>query len=417
MRNLSYGGDTGWMEVMAMTIRTKISSLVKGLGQSVLSLSLNLGGMLAGTLLALYLDVFSITSWAFLLFPGILSIRGAIGGLFSGRLSTALHVGTVRTSYTKNTRYFYLLLYTIITLTLESSIMMGLAASLFGMFLLGTTVADSFAILVVIVTTMGLSLAFISPITLGISVLSFKKGLDPDVIVYPVISTVADILVTICYIWVLNSFFSLQRERYLIGLFDLIFFSIVCYILIKNYREKEFVKTVKEFFLTLVLVTFIANVTGSVLGKISQIIGSKPEIYVVYPALIDTVGDVGSIVGSTATTKLALGIIGSSFSSIKQHLAEIGGAWSASMVMFTLYAIIASSMHGLTESNDILRFMVQLLTTNILAVSLMVIVSFAVAISTQKRGWDPDNFVIPIESSLADSITTISLLIALTMAA
>ena len=30
-----------------------------------------------------------------------------------------------------------------------------------------------------------------------------------------------------------------------------------------------------------------------------------------------------------------------------------------------------------------------------------------------KKGLDPDNFVIPIESTLADSITTIALLIAL----
>jgi len=82
--------------------------------------------------------------------------------------------------------------------------------------------------------------------------------------------------------------------------------------------------------------------------------------------------------------------------------------------MFTLYAITASYMRGSTASSDILRFTAQLLTTNLLSVSLMVVVSFAVAIYTQKRGWDSDNFVIPIESSLADTITTISLLIALT---
>jgi len=131
--------------------------------------------------------------------------------------------------------------------------------------------------------------------------------------------------------------------------------------------------------------------------------------------LIDTVGDVGAIVGSTVTTKLALGVIGSSFSSIKHHLAEIGSAWSASLVMFTFYAIIASIVHGLTASNDLSRLWVQLITTNILAVPLIVIVSFSVTMFTQRRGWDPDNFVIPIETSLADSITTLSLLIALTM--
>ena len=230
--------------MVRMISRTKVGSLVKSFGQSILSLSFNLGGMLAGTLLVLYLDVFSITSWAFLVFPGILSVRGAIGGLFSGRLSTALHVGTVRASYTNNTRYFYLLLSTIITLTLECSIMMGVTASLFGVFFLGITASDSFAILAVLITTMGLSLAFISPITLGISVLAFKKGLDPDVIVYPVISTVADVLVTICYIVVLRGFFSVQWGRYLIGVFNLVFLLVVCYLVSRNYKEKEFLKKI-----------------------------------------------------------------------------------------------------------------------------------------------------------------------------
>ena len=54
-----------------------------------------------------------------------------------------------------------------------------------------------------------------------------------------------------------------------------------------------------------------------------KIIGRNKEIYMVYPALNTTVGAVGSIVGSTATTKLALGIIEPSFIAIKQHLIEI----------------------------------------------------------------------------------------------
>jgi cation transporter-like permease len=36
-----------------------------------------------------------------------------------------------------------------------------------------------------------------------------------------------------------------------------------------------------------------------------------------------------------------------------------------------------------------------------------------VAILTFKKGLDPDNFVIPIESSIADSVTTVALLAAI----
>ena len=157
---------------------------------------------------------------------------------------------------------------------------------------------------------------------------------------------------------------------------------------------------------------FIVNVTGSLLNEIRKVVGSKPGMFVAYPALTNTVGAVGSIVGSTATTKLFLGMLKSSFSSIKQHLTEIGGAWMASMVMFTLYSVIVSFAGG-TATFNMLRFTAQFIMTNVLAVSAIVLVSYTVAILTYRRGWDSDNFVIPIESSLADSITTISLLIAL----
>ncbi|MDH5374386.1 MAG: magnesium transporter [Candidatus Bathyarchaeota archaeon] len=397
-----------------MTVRTSITGLIASLGQSLLSLSFNLGGILAGTLIVLYFSVFDRTPiWTLALLPGILSIRGAIGGLFSGRLSTGLHLGTVKPSYVENTREFYLLFYAVVTLTLESSVVVGLVASLFNVVLWGASIVDCVSIIVVVVSTMGLSIIFISPITIGVSVVSFRRGLDPDVIVYPVMSTVADILVTVCYILELNIFFLfIPLGRYLIGFSALLFLLVVSYVLAKHGREDKFVKTIKEFFVTLVLVAFIVNVTGSFLNSISGVIGRRPEVYVVYPALIDTVGDVGSIVGSTATTKLFLGVTSPSFSSIKQHSTRIGGAWGASMMMFTLYSVLPFTQR-ITTLNNLPGFVAQLLMTNILAVSAMVVIAYAVAIFTYRRGWDPDNFVIPIESSLADSITTVSFLAAL----
>ncbi len=397
-----------------MTVRTSTTELIKTLGQSFLSLSSNLGALLAGTFIALNLNVLTRTPWILALFPGILSIRGAIGGLFSGRLSTGLHLGTVKPRYTQNTADFYLLFYVVVTLTLESSIVVGLVASLFNVAVWGASIVDCVSIIAVVVSTMGLSIVLISPITVAVSILSFRRGLDPDVTVYPVMATVADILVTLCYILELNVFFSGALGVYLIGLTSLIFLLIGLYIVFRNVREDRFVKTVKEFFVVLVLVAFIVNVTGSLLNEIREAVGNRPEIFVVYPALIDTVGSVGSIVGSTATTKLFLGVLKSSFSSIKQHLAEIGGTWIASVIMFAIYSVIPSFTSKVAMSNP-LTFTAQLVTTNILAVSMMIIIAFAVAIFTYRRGLDPDNFVIPIESSLADSITTVSFLATLSV--
>jgi len=396
---------------------TRVSGLVKSVSQSLMSFSFSIGGLLTGTLLILYFNVFSIAEapWALILFPGVLSVRGAIGGLFSGHLSTGLHLGTIKARYTKNTRDFHVLIRAVVTLALLSAVAIGAGASVFGVFLWKATPMDFVKLLAVVMATMAMSVVLISPITIAVSVFSFRRGLDPDIVAYPIISTIADIIDTACYILSLYLFFTMDHVGfYVIGIVDLAFLSLVLYIFAKNLREKVFAKMIREFLLTLVFVTVIVNVTGAFLQEISGITRNGTQIYIVYPALITTIGGLGSIVGSTATTKLALGVIRPSFSSIRQHLNEIGGAWVASIVMFAFYFLISSSISGTLTLSDSLKYAAQLLITNALAAFVMVIVSYAVAVSTYRRGWDPDNFVIPIESSLADSVTTISLLIALT---
>ena len=389
--------------------------------ESLMALAFNMFGIVAGTIVALNLGLFEseFAPWAVAIYPAILSARGVIAGLLSGHLSTGLHIGTVQPRFFGNTKSFYALIHAVVVLTLETSALMSLVAVLFGSFLWGATVADFFNMLGVILATMSLSLVVITPLTVIVSFLSFRHGLDPDIILYPVESTVSDVLVTMCYFLMLSLFISYGLAgRFLIALLGLGLLFTVAYVLPKNVREAEFVETIKESVLTLVLVAFIVNVTGSVLGKIRErleIGGGRREIYTVYPALIDTIGDVGAVVGSTATTKLALGTLKSSFSAVRNHAMEIFSAWAASLILFAAYSFLSSIIQGVTTLSTFLRFTALLFTANLMAASSIIIVAYVVAVLTFQRGLDPDNFVIPIESSLADGITTISLLIALSL--
>ncbi|MGB9694272.1 MAG: magnesium transporter, partial [Fervidobacterium sp.] len=205
----------------------------------------------------------------------------------------------------------------------------------------------------------------------------------------------------------------------ILALISLTLLLTTAYFLIKDSREHDFIKTLKESFLTLILVSFIINVAGATLGRVDVLLRERKElykdypVYVVYPALIDTVGDVGAVVGSTATTKLALGTLKSSISSIKRHTAEVSGAWAASLLMYFAYSVLALIIAGIFAPLNLLKFTFFLFTVNIIAASFIILISYSIAVITYQRGLDPDNFEIPIESSMADSITTISLLIAL----
>jgi len=334
-----------------------------------------------------------------------------ISGLFSGRLGTALHMGTVYPTLFGNTKSFYVLFKSIIVITLETSFAMSLVSVVFGSLFWGITFEEFSAIFVIVVATMTLGL-ILSLFTVVVSFATFKKGLDPDVIEYPIMSTVADIFITLCYVFTLNMYSVSRHATVLVSFLHVI---LMLYILSRNIHEKEFIKTIRESFLTLIFVAFIVNVTGTVLHRIHKkvTVEGRKEIYAVYPALIDLVGDVGSVVGSTATTKLALGLLKPSFSAVRDHVAQIFSAWAASVVMFVFFSAFSLFINGMLTLYIFLGFTALLLATNVIAVTAIVMISYGVSILTFQRGLDPDNFVIPIESSLADSITTIALLAAL----
>jgi cation transporter-like permease len=211
---------------------------------------------------------------------------------------------------------------------------------------------------------------------------------------------------------VLRTFFETESGHYIVYLLDLLFILVVLIFLARNYKEEEFLKTLKEFQLTLLIVAVVVNITGSMLNAMRAAIGERLEVYTVYPALITTMGSFGSIVGSTATTKLFTGLINPSLSSMKRHMTQILSAWAASMIMFTIYTGITSASYNI-DSAELSSFLAELLTTNILAASVMACIAYAIAILTFRRALDPDNYVIPIESSIADAVTTIFLFVAL----
>ena len=152
--------------------------LSKTVKQALLSLVFNLGGILAGLIIASSIGLFSFEPWIIALYPGVLSMRGVIGGLFSGRLSTGLHLGTVKaTILGENTKKLRVLWTSIAVLTFESCVMLGFVALFFGVFLWGLNVLSGIVIFAILIATMGISWLVISPITMAVASSSFKKTL------------------------------------------------------------------------------------------------------------------------------------------------------------------------------------------------------------------------------------------------
>jgi len=385
----------------------------KTLKECLVSFTFDFIGLLAGFIFALFIEIFMSAPWIIATYPAILTAKGVIVGILTGRLSTSLHIGTIYPRFIRNTRAFHRLLEIIIVVNLIASLLMSSIAVIFGLFFWGVEVGALIEIMLNVVTTMALGLT-ISLLAAYISFFSFKFGWDPDVVVYPVMSSSADTLITLYYALVIMAFFFCgDMGKAIVIIVNVIYLAITALIVLRNIHEEEFIKSIKEVLLTLIIIAFIVNVTGTFLDRISTIIEERREVYAIYPPLIDMIGDVGSVIGSIATTRLALGLISPSLKDLKKLKGHVFGSWISSLIILAALSATSLMLNGLLTLQRFAWLTLILVTVDIIAIPLILLVSYLVSILTFKRGFDPDNFVIPIESSLADSITTISLLVAL----
>jgi mgtE-like transporter len=380
--------------------------------ETTLACLFDIGSLIAGFMIALELDVFQMAPWAIALYPAVISVKAVITGLLTGRLSTALYLGTIYPKFFGNTKSFYKLVAAMVVLTLGTSATISAISIVFGTLFWGVTVSEFPTILTVMVATLSLGL-LITLMTVQFTFISFKKSLDPDTIVYPAVSTLANIVITFLYIAVLNLYFSGFIGRWIIILFGLVNVFLVVFILPLNVRDAEFRRILRESLPTMLLVAFMVNITGTLLKGISNLAGSRREIYTVYPAMIDMMGDASLVVSSAATVKLTLGVLTPSYRSIKNHAKNIFSAWASTLMLFVVVGILSLALNGIFTVSGIISLIVILLMSNAIAFVSIVLVSYAISILTFKRGLDPDNFVIPLGSSLADALTTLALLIIL----
>jgi len=375
----------------------------------------DIAGLIAGFLIANQLHVFNRYQWALALYPTLISTR-IINGLLSGRMSTALHLGTIYPRFSGNTKYFHSLIHAVIVLTLVTSLAVSVVSLLFGHLFLGIKLTDFLAILSAIVATLAIGLIF-SLVTVKVAFVSFNRGLDPDIVVYPIIATSASIFITLSYVGVLTLLPSLLGTLTVVAIGS-VHTVLFLFLIVKDRRDPEFLRNVRESLLMLMLVSVIVTLTGTIFGGLTRftqrvMMSIYPALLTVYPSLINNISNVGSVVGSTANTKLALGLLKPNFSSIRDHAKNITSAWLASFLIFIILALSSLAINRVISLPNTVNVIAIVSVSNVIAVTGIVLVSFGIAILTFRRGLNPENFVIPLETSFATIIMSTALLVTL----
>lgn len=396
---------------MSMMARKVLNKRI--LLQAFLALAFDLGGLLSGRIALVFSPLFESTPWILALFPPLLSVRGDIGGIFAGKLGTMLHLGEVEPRLRKNTSEFYSLIKSMFFLTFVDTIGIGVIAFMINLFLGNTTSEHLLFFIVIPPVTCLLAMTLVIPMGTLLGAVIFKRGLDPDIIVYPAISTMDDVLITLCYVFVVNlAFISGALFSMLIIISVLGFFFFVMFM--KCRGDRTFRRILREGAPMVLLSSFIGTLGGVGLASIRGEIKKKPSILMLYPALISTLGDIGSILGARVTTKLAMGRVSSFWGSLKEGFTELVSVEIAAAVMHVLFGLTAFLLGTVTGFTPDLLLLINIaLISNLISFLPISLLSFMVATQTFKHRLDPDNFVIPLVTSIADFGATFALIAAL----
>lgn len=379
--------------------------------QALFALSFSTLDLAAGFIASLVASYVVKMPWILIIYPPLLTVRGNISGMFSGRLTTGLHVGLIKPSIRKNTEYFYSLRASIFSMSFINAFIVGfLTYAVFLIFeplyYVSLLILISIAIMSMMIPTT-VSIFFLAPL---VAIVSYKKGIDPDVIAYPILSTVNDIIVSAVYVITIWLFIFWENVFITVSYILIILFSFIFIYSSKYWTDKNFKKTISEGMFIIMILMIISNFTGGVLSKLRYYIERYPHILAIYPCLLTMIGDEGSIIASTTTTKLGLGNIKPSLKSIvyRENVVLILGVLLAGFIMSTIFATLGSFLYVFSILKLVQTILVSFVTVTLLATPI-IFISFGSAIITFKRGLNPDNFTIPTITSLSDFLTTISL--------
>lgn len=358
--------------------------------------------------MTLFAPSFISNPWILALFPPILTVRGGIGGIFSGNLATMLHLGLIKPKVRGNTEHYTWLIKSVLVITAIDTLILGSFSFLVNL-VYGSAVMSQWFLFICIPTvacvfSVGLSI----PLTSLIAIQTYKRGLDPDILVYPILASMNDIIVTSFF--VVSVFFVLWGGVFysiLVALFVGIL-TVIGYIAAQSRDNKFFQQTLQEGTFVVVMSSIFGSLNGILLSNLGPSIARTPGLMTMYPALTNSLGNIGSIIGSKTTTDIALGYARSFIEELRESSKSIIQVEIPAVAMNIVFALISFTMSRGSGAN-LMQLVSIALTTNL--ISFLVVAMFALwsAHLAFQRGLNPDNIVIPAITSVSDTTATVAL--------
>jgi len=379
---VTYGGEGTFRGYLISAWKVTFPALLISLGINFVS----------GAFLGKYFDKLMLTYPVILIvLPGLMDLRGNIFGSLASRFTTSLFLGEMEPSLKER--------------KVGESVYLSVVLSILPIFLLwivgtlktGHIKMAFFTLLILFVSTVFISL-FLGYSTAIITILPFRKGLDPDSIATPLVTSMSDLLTIPILI-----LFILIYESHRTSFFLLFFLSLaIVFGMIRLYRADK--RTLLELSGILIVLAAMESISGGVLETYSEVIHRSVIISVVYPPLLGSLGNYGVVVAAKTSTKLHLGYSEGFFD--RTTIKDIAALTTTGLAISTMI-LAGGYLISVKLLGKNVMFYPLFIPLYIVIMAVVMLISAFLANIFHKFGLDPDNVSIPSITTITDLIGTV----------
>jgi mgtE-like transporter len=357
-------------------------------------------GIVAGLVLGSISKTLELLPSLFILIPAAVGMKGTIFGAIGARLGTSNAAGLFEVTWQRG-GVLYQNAFTGVITTFSSSLYLAalarLAALAFGYRSISFL---DFVTISVVGGVLGSAVAM--ALTIGLSILSFRRGYDLDSVSTPIVTASGD-MVTIPCLYIATF---IVRVGWLNAIVSSICITVCLYAVVRGLLTDLRLarRAVLEMTGVIVFTPLLDILAGTAVEpKIGKVFAAFPGLLVIIPPLVSNAGALGGILSSRLSSKLMLGVISPRLRPEAPALLDASLVVGAGIVAFALVGTIGY-VYGLAVGKALGPAVMigGTLLTGAIATLIALLVGYYVAVASARFRLDPDNQSVPIITSVMD---------------
>jgi len=387
------------------------------LRQGVVALTLSTAAsFVAGLTLGSITHTLNLLPGLLVLIPAAVGMRGTIFGAMGARLGTGIHAGLFEPTLRREGLLGRNVEIVVISTFLSSFFLAGMAKVVAAAF--GESTISFWDFVTISVVGGAIASVAILFVTVGLALLSYRKGWDLDAVSTPMVTAIGD-MVTLPALFLAAFIPRNDAVNAVVAAGCTVVVLVALAAAVRSRREVR--RTLVEMTAVIAVFPLLDIFAGALLEARRPSLEAVPAILILLPPFVSQAGALGGILSARLSSKLQLGVI--TPRGMPEPPAVVDGAIVVGfgLPVFTLIGIVAvalANLTGLADRAGVLHpdagtIVAGTVLAGLIVLPILLVAGYYVAVVTSRFGLDPDNHGVPIITSLMDLVGVAAVLFAM----